>query len=245
MSCSTGSTIARASSGSRSRINSVEPLMSANSAVTVLRSPSIVDEASGCSGVTRISEAVNPAGEPVVAGAAIPASAAPQSSQKADDGAFSAPHFEQRLDRGLPHAAQNFLLVVLSVPHLLQRIALLGKPSDSLFLYHPACSRALKRRIPAAARSRAEFLAPRPAAWGFSHAPGPSRSVPAGAETLQPNVCKRVPALEKPRCQGTVAHRQARSTPCRRFPIDGRAPRISPARKSPAPTGSPSRTRSC
>src|SRR3984893_7002475 len=138
MSCSTGSTIARASSGSRSRINSVEPLMSANSAVTVLRSPSIVDEASGCSGVTRISEAVNPAGEPVVAGAAIPASAAPQSSQKADDGAFSAPHFEQRLNRGLPHAAQNFLLVVLSVPHLVQRIALPGKPSDSPFLYHPA-----------------------------------------------------------------------------------------------------------
>ena len=42
--------IARASSGSRSSINSVEPLMSANSAVTVLRSPSIVVEASGCSG---------------------------------------------------------------------------------------------------------------------------------------------------------------------------------------------------
>jgi hypothetical protein len=40
----TGSTIARASSGSRSRISSVEPLMSANSAVTVLRSPSIVVE---------------------------------------------------------------------------------------------------------------------------------------------------------------------------------------------------------
>ena len=34
-------------------------------------------------------------------------------------------------------AAQNFLPVVLSVPHLLQRIALPGKPSDSPFLYHP------------------------------------------------------------------------------------------------------------
>ena len=54
---------------------------------------------------------------------ALPASAVPQSSQNADDGAFSAPHFGQRLDSGLPHAAQNFLLVVLSVPHLVQCIA--------------------------------------------------------------------------------------------------------------------------
>src|ERR1700722_822382 len=42
---SAGSMIARASSGSRSSINSVEPLMSANSAVTVLRSPSIGSDA--------------------------------------------------------------------------------------------------------------------------------------------------------------------------------------------------------
>jgi transposase InsO family protein len=40
ISLSAGSTMARASSGSRSRIISVEPLISANSAVTVLRSPS-------------------------------------------------------------------------------------------------------------------------------------------------------------------------------------------------------------
>jgi hypothetical protein len=51
-------------------------------------------------------------------------SAVPQSSQNADAGAFSAPHFGQRLDSGLPHAAQNFLPLVLSVPHLVQRIAL-------------------------------------------------------------------------------------------------------------------------
>src|SRR5260370_40978473 len=37
--------MARASSGSRSRINSVEPLIFANSAVTVLRSPSIASDA--------------------------------------------------------------------------------------------------------------------------------------------------------------------------------------------------------
>jgi hypothetical protein len=39
-------------------------------------------------------------------------------------GAFSAPHFGQRLDSGLPQVAQNFLPVVLSFPHLVQRIAL-------------------------------------------------------------------------------------------------------------------------
>src|SRR6516164_1680512 len=37
--------MARASSGSRSSINSIEPLMSANSAVTVLRSPLISSDA--------------------------------------------------------------------------------------------------------------------------------------------------------------------------------------------------------
>ena len=70
----------------------------------------------------------------------------PQSSQNADEGAFSAPHFGQRLGSGLPHAAQNFLLVVLSVPHLVQRIALPGKPSDSPILYHPAPGRGSELR---------------------------------------------------------------------------------------------------
>jgi hypothetical protein len=46
----------------------------------------------------------------------------PQSSQNADAGAFAAPHFGQRLDSGLPHAGQNFLPVVLSVPHFVQCI---------------------------------------------------------------------------------------------------------------------------
>jgi hypothetical protein len=47
---------------------------------------------------------------------------APQSSQNADEGAFSAPHLGQRPDNRQPHAAQNFLPVALSVPHLIQRI---------------------------------------------------------------------------------------------------------------------------
>ncbi len=49
---------ARASSGSRSSIKSIEPSMSAKSAVTVLRSPSSGSPA-GCSGVTRIWGAVD------------------------------------------------------------------------------------------------------------------------------------------------------------------------------------------
>jgi len=44
-------------------------------------------------------------------------------------------HLPRRtLDSALPHAAQNFLFVVLSVPHLLQRIALFENPSNSLSL---------------------------------------------------------------------------------------------------------------
>src|SRR5262245_30919435 len=45
--------MARASSGARSSIPSIEPLMSANSAVTVLRSPSITS-AAACSANKRI-----------------------------------------------------------------------------------------------------------------------------------------------------------------------------------------------
>src|SRR5258708_1631637 len=134
MSLSAGSTIARASSGSRSCISSVEPFRSANSAVTVLRSPSGAVEASGPSGVTRMLGAIDAAGDELAAaGAASPASAAPQSSQNPDEGAFSAPHFGQRRDSGLPHAAQNFLRVVLSVPHLVQRMRLILRDSDCPF----------------------------------------------------------------------------------------------------------------
>src|SRR5208283_3333855 len=101
-----GSMIARASSGSRSCSSSVDPLISANSAVIVLRSPS---RFSGeiLSAATRTSEADPRGGE--VDGAVLGASAAPQSSQNADEGAFSAPHFGHRLEIGLPHTAQNFL----------------------------------------------------------------------------------------------------------------------------------------
>src|SRR5258708_3270026 len=117
--------------------------MSANSAVTVLRSPSSAVEASGPSGVTRMLGAIDAAGDELAAAvAASPASAAPQSSQNPDEGAFSAPHFGQRRDSALPHAAQNFRGVVLSVPHLVQRIGLPQPTSDRRSLvYHPNPSR--------------------------------------------------------------------------------------------------------
>jgi hypothetical protein len=71
----------------------------------------------------------------------IASSTFPQKRQNRSESVFSAPHFGQRLDGGLPHAAQNFLLVVLSVPHLVQRIALPGKPSDWPSLYHPGAGK--------------------------------------------------------------------------------------------------------
>src|SRR5271167_2338196 len=118
MSRSAGSMIARASSGSRSSINAVEPLISANSAVTVLRSPSRFSGADVSA--TRI-------GEPfdcfdVVAAVDAP-SAVPQSAQNFAPGALSEPHLEQRFANGPPHSAQNFLPGIPSVPHLVQRIS--------------------------------------------------------------------------------------------------------------------------
>src|SRR6516162_8974763 len=115
--------IVRASSGSRSSISSIEPLMSTNSAVTVLRSPSIAGKASTCSGVMLISFAVEDAitdeSEP---GRAIAASAVPQSAQNLALAEVSAPHCGQRIASGLPHSAQHRLSCKLSAPHFEQRI---------------------------------------------------------------------------------------------------------------------------
>jgi len=60
----------------------------------------------------------------------------PQSSQNAEEGAFSAPHFGHRLEIGLPHTAQNFLPVLLSVPHFEQRIDPYRPPQNNAILYH-------------------------------------------------------------------------------------------------------------
>jgi hypothetical protein len=94
--------------------------MSANSAVTVLRSPSIVVEGFCCSAVKWISGAVNVAGDGLVAAAALPAVAAPQSPQNFSPGSFSVPHAGHTGLNGAPHCAQNFRPSRLSVPHFEQ-----------------------------------------------------------------------------------------------------------------------------
>src|SRR5713226_2489240 len=121
--------IARASSGSRSSINSVEPLISANSAVTVLRSPWIAVDASGCSGVTRIldAESVDGVAPPETA---LSLSGAPHLPQKLEEGGFSALHFAHDLLSAFPHCAQKLLPSVLFVPHFVQCTGVPPKPAD-------------------------------------------------------------------------------------------------------------------
>src|SRR5271167_1713824 len=135
ISFSAGSTIARASSGSRSCSSSVEPLISANSAVTVLRSPS---SASGelLSAATRTPRA-KPGSDGVAAAAPAPfVSRVPHLPQKSDVGGFSALHFAHCFASASPHFAQKLLVDGLFVPHFEQRIELL-ESRDRPFLYHP------------------------------------------------------------------------------------------------------------
>src|SRR5262249_39318404 len=109
----------RASSGSRSSINSIEPLMSANSAVTVLRSPSRFSAADGS--VTRMGASfIFAAGVAIVASAP---NAAPQESQNFASVRFSAPHEEHLGENLPPHLSQKRAPSRLSAPHLEQRIA--------------------------------------------------------------------------------------------------------------------------
>ena len=99
--------------------------MSANSAVTVLRSSSSTSGES-LSGATRTLEA-EPGGVEVAPAAPAPlVSGAPHLPQKSDVGGFSALHFAQGLVSAFPHFAQKLLADGLSVPHFEQRI---GAPS--------------------------------------------------------------------------------------------------------------------
>src|SRR5712691_6782136 len=127
MSFSAGSMIARASSGSSSSINSVEPLMSANSAVTILRSPSTGGEASASSAATRIAAPAvtvdRACDDGVVSGA-------PQSPQNFSPGSLGAPQRAHLAAIAAPHCAQNLRPCRLSPPHFEQRIS------------HPDCRQA-------------------------------------------------------------------------------------------------------
>src|SRR5215469_12491984 len=114
--------MARASSGSRSSIRSIEPLMSAKSAVTVLRSPSKFWGA----GVPAIRTQGSSDFLTAVGGVPSPA---PHSPQKFSAGSMAAPHrghFAASLD---PHWVQNFRPSRLSAPHFAQRMAVNKAPS--------------------------------------------------------------------------------------------------------------------
>src|SRR5215471_15153820 len=111
--------MARASSGSRSSISSIEPLMSANSAVTVLRSPSRFSAADVP--VTRMGVSfIFAAGAAIVASAP---NAAPQESQNFASVRFSAPHEGHLGESFAPHLSQKRAPSRWSAPHLEQRIA--------------------------------------------------------------------------------------------------------------------------
>src|ERR1700730_14845717 len=116
---SAGSMMARASSGSRSRSSSVEPLMSANSAVTVLRSPSETS-------ATAVSSAARTGGADsgwivdfVVAGVR----GAAHSPQNRAAGEFSNPHREHRDLNGAAHCSQNLSPAGFSAPKFEQSMS--------------------------------------------------------------------------------------------------------------------------
>src|SRR5689334_4983637 len=118
MSFSAGSTMARASSGSRSSISSIEPLMSANSVVTVLRSPSGV--AVSKESVTRTVESADRGA--VSAAASRRVITVEHWEQNLARGGFSAPHDGHRCANGAAHSIQNLAVSGFSTPQFEQRI---------------------------------------------------------------------------------------------------------------------------
>src|SRR5580700_2772505 len=111
--------IARACSGSRSAISSVEPLMSANSAVTVLRSPSGTLVVSVASATLNAGAAARPLFVSDTGAARFSAAnAVPQSPQNFLLSGFSAPHLGQEFPSGAPQSPQNFFPGALSELHL-------------------------------------------------------------------------------------------------------------------------------
>src|ERR1700733_6789701 len=114
--------MARASSGSRSCSSSVDPLISANSAVTVLRSPSIAG-VSEFSTATRLPDRVE-LDAAFEGWRASPPRAAAHCAQNLDSGGFSKAHFWHRRLNGTAHSMQNFAPAGFSVEQLAQRIGI-------------------------------------------------------------------------------------------------------------------------
>src|SRR5215468_3017311 len=111
MSLRAGSTIALASSGSRSSISSIEPLMSAKRAVTVLRSPSRFSEAEAS--VTRI----GPSSDFFADAGAADSMAVPHFLQNRAPGLTAALHSGQVSSSFEPQCSQNAASDGLSVLH--------------------------------------------------------------------------------------------------------------------------------
>src|SRR5215472_12234962 len=110
--------MARASSGSRSSISSIDPLMSANSAVTVLRSPSGTSLGSAA---TRMLD--DPGLDAPAPGEPWADSEAPQLPQNLNEGLFSEPHCGHLAESASPHPPQNLFPAGFSVAHFEQRIS--------------------------------------------------------------------------------------------------------------------------
>jgi hypothetical protein len=105
--------------------------MSANSAVTVFRSPSSAP-ASACSGVTRIRSSGARADLTELGGWL--ERAVPHPSQNLAPARFNVPHEMHRASIGVPHPSQNLAVSRFSAPHFEQRICQLrgaaGRPLD-------------------------------------------------------------------------------------------------------------------
>src|SRR5215831_13478553 len=115
MSLSAGSMMARASSGSRSSISSIEPLMSANNTVTVLRSPSTASVASA------VGMATGDFADPALLMPGIRGIV--HWPQNLNTGGFSERHLGQMSASAAVHCPQNFIPSGFSKPHFEQRIA--------------------------------------------------------------------------------------------------------------------------
>src|SRR5216683_1302726 len=103
-----------------SSIKSIEPLISANSAVTVLRSPTL-ESGSGLSRVTRIAEAAGVA-DTLDRCSTSALSDAAHSAQNRAPGGFSNPHRSHRRLNGAAHWMQNFAPSGFSAEQFWQRI---------------------------------------------------------------------------------------------------------------------------
>jgi hypothetical protein len=102
--------------------------------VTVLRSPSAIEEPPVWSAAIRMPDALQEDADKWVASLA--ESADPQSPQKRLPGGLFTPHLGQPFPRGTPQSPQNLLSSGFSLPHFEQRI---GSPIGATIrlIYHP------------------------------------------------------------------------------------------------------------